>query len=278
MQGRLTPRSTPRLQTFPGSGWPREFTEAALLGFEFVEWLAGSRDERNALFTLSGRREIRAVASRTGVAVGSVCAAGLIARPLAGVPIDASREATIWLRRTIEVAAAVGATRVVVPWIEESALRTSALEDEAVANLSRCVDTAERHGVTLALEMDVAGPEYARIVRRLDHPRVRACYDMGNSTAAGHDIVADVRHVLPVLDEIHVKDRHVGGESRPLGRGDADFRGFFGALAEAGFDGDLVLEHWFDEPIQDASRSLAFVRQWIDAPAGRPSDREHRAS
>src|SRR6478736_2309064 len=95
---------------------------------------------------------------------------------------------------------------------------------------------------------------------------VRAYYDTGNSTAQGLDIALDILPLLPVLEAVHLKDRLVGGTSQPFGRGDANFNGFFGVLAKAGYGGDFLTQHYFDaEPETSAAHSLGYVRGQLRA-------------
>ena len=65
----------------------------------------------------------------------------------------------------------------------------------------------------------------------------------------------------PGRGAVHLEDRSIGGPSCLLGQGEADFSGFFRALARVGRDGDFVLQTWFgDDPVRDAFRHLNFVR------------------
>ena len=114
--------------------------------------------------------------------------------------------------------------------------------------------------------MEIPGEQYAAVIRGVGHPRVRAYYDCGNSTAQGFDIAQDVVPLLPLLEAVHLKDRVVNGTSQPFGRGAANFAGFFAVLAEAGYKGDFLTQHYFDaEPELSAAHSLGFVRDQLRA-------------
>jgi len=254
MQGRLTRRPPDRLQVFP-SDWPRELETAASLGFEFMEWLLlPPADGENPLDSDRGRREIRRLSTQAALPIASVCAVRYMDEPLAGLPA------------AVAAAADIGAGRVLVPLLERSRIDTKEREDAVLAGLSACLDECERAGVTLTLELDLPGDACARLVRRCDHPRVRVCYDVGNATALGWDVARDVEPVLPLLAEVHVKDRRVGGPSVPLGSGDARFAAFFEALRRVGYAGDVVLEHFFEsDPVGEAAHARDFVRRHLSA-------------
>jgi hexulose-6-phosphate isomerase len=263
MQGRLSPRLPDRLQAFPESSWAHEFELAASLEFDFIEWLLS--EEANPLTSEAGRREIVATSRATGVPVRSVCAPLFLKMPLVGGSAQTRAAAVSRLRAAIAQAAAVGAGRLVLPLLEEAHVRRPELEDQAVAGIDACLDAVERHGVRLALELDLAGPACSRVLRRVGHPGVVSCYDVGNATAEGHDAAIDVLPVLDALGAVHVKDRLRGAASVRLGTGDTNFAGFFAVLRDARYGGDLTLEHWFDDPVADAREAHAFVSRGLAA-------------
>jgi L-ribulose-5-phosphate 3-epimerase len=267
IQGRLSPRPPGKLQEFPWQSYAAEFSAAARLGFHSIEWIfEAARFEENPLWTEAGRDEISSLIEQSGVRVQSVCADYFMVHKLAGEgPGQLARNLDV-LTELIVAAHAVGADRILIPLLETSAVDTPELKREVVSSLRAAAPVAERYGVTLGLEMEIPGPEYARLVHSVGSSRVRAYYDTGNCTAAGVDIAQDILPLLPLLHAVHVKDRVRGGTSKPLGTGDSNFAGFFPALIRAGFRGDFVLQHYFDgQPEQEAERALSFVRQLIES-------------
>jgi L-ribulose-5-phosphate 3-epimerase len=267
IQGRLSPRPAGKLQEFPWQSYAAEFASAARLGFHSIEWIfEAARFEDNPIWTEPGRDEIAALVEQSGVRVQSVCADYFMVHKLAGErPGDVARNLDV-LTELIVAAHAIGADRILLPLLETSAVDSPELQLEVVASLRAAAPVAERYGVTLGLEMELPGPEYARLIRSVGSARVRAYYDTGNCTAAGVDIAQDIVPLLPLLHAVHVKDRVKGGSSKPLGTGDTNFAGFFPELLRAGFRGDFVLQHYFDQqPELEAEQALSFVRQLIEA-------------
>jgi L-ribulose-5-phosphate 3-epimerase len=267
MQGRLSPRPEAKLQEFPWRSYRDEFARAARLGLHSIEWIfEASRFEENPLWTEAGREEIRELTAQSGVRVQSVCADYFMVHRLAGESSLSLSQNRDVLADLIVAANAVGADRILIPLLETSAVDTTELKREVVVSLRSAVEIAERYGVTLGLEMEIPGSEYAKLVQSVGSPRVRAYYDTGNSTAQGLDIAQDISAILPVLHAVHIKDRVRFGGSKPLGTGDANFQGFFPALLRAGFRGDFVLQHYFEaQPELEAERSLSFVQQLIES-------------
>ncbi len=266
MQGRLSPRPAGKLQEFPWHGYREEFSKAARLGVHSIEWIfEAPRFAENPLWTEAGREEIRELVAQSGVRVQSVCADYFMVHRLAGEGSLALAENRDVLADLIVAAHAVGADRILIPLLETSAVDTPELQREVVVSLKSAVPIAERYGVTLGLEMEIPGGEYLKVVQSVGSPRVRAYYDTGNSTAQGADIAQDILPLLPVLHAVHVKDRVRGGGSKPLGTGDTNFQAFFPALLRAGFRGDFVLQHYFDQqPELETERSLSFVQHLIE--------------
>lgn len=266
MQGRLSPRPADKLQEFPWHGYREEFDKAARLGVHSIEWIfEAPRFAENPLWTEAGREEIRELVAQSGVRVQSVCADYFMVHRLAGEGSLALAENRDVLADLIVAAHAVGADRILIPLLETSAVDTPELQREVVVSLKSAVPIAERYGVTLGLEMEIPGGEYLKLVQSVGSPRVRAYYDTGNSTAQGADIAQDILPLLPVLHAVHVKDRVRGGGSKPLGTGDTNFQAFFPALLRAGFRGDFVLQHYFDQqPELETERSLSFVQHLIE--------------
>jgi hexulose-6-phosphate isomerase len=267
MQGRLSPRPAGKLQEFPWQSYRDEFEKAARLGLHSIEWIfEAPRFEENPLWTEAGREEIRELVAASGVRVQSVCADYFMQHKLAGENARALSQNRDVLADLIVAAHAVGADRILIPLLETSALDTQELKREAVISLRSAAPIAERYGVTLGLEMEIPGAEYAQLVQSVGSPRVRAYYDTGNSTAQGADIALDIVPILPVLHAVHIKDRVKGGGSKPLGTGDTNFQGFFPTLLRAGFRGDFVLQHYFDQqPELETERSLSFVQQLLES-------------
>ncbi len=267
MQGRLSPRPAGKLQEFPWQSYADEFAKAARLGFHSIEWIfEAPRFEQNPLWTEAGREEIRELIETSGVRVQSVCADYFMVHRLAGEGALALSQNRDVLADLIVATNSIGADRILIPLLETSAVDTTELKREVAVSLKSVTELAERYGVTLGLEMEIPGTEYAQLVQSVGSARVRAYYDTGNSTAQGADIATDIVPILPLLHAVHIKDRVHGGGSKPLGTGDTNFQGFFPALLRAGFRGDFVLQHYFEhQPELEAERSLSFVQQLLES-------------
>jgi hexulose-6-phosphate isomerase len=267
MQGRLSPRPQNRLQAFPHQTWPEEFAQAKRLGFSYIEWIyEAERAQENPITSAAGRASIRACAEASGLPVGSVCADYFMIHRLAGGSAHSRSAHARALSELVRWTHELGATRILLPLLETSAVGTPELVREVTESIQSVCSSLDEYDVVLGLEMEIAGRDYAAVIRGIGHDKVRAYYDTGNSTAQGFDIAEDILPLLPMLEAVHLKDRVVNGTSRPFGLGAANFAKFFGVLAASGYRGDFLTQHYFDaEPELSAAHSLGFVRDQLRA-------------
>ncbi len=185
---------------------------------------------------------------------------------LSGGTEQARRENAAALSELVRWTRELGATRILLPLLETSAVDSPELKRQVTESIRSVCPALEAYDVVLGLEMEIPGTEYAALIQGVGHGQVRAYYDTGNSTAQGLNIESDIVPLLPVLEAVHLKDRVSFGTSRPFGKGDANFDGFFAVLARAGYAGDFLTQHFFDaEPEAAATHALSFVRQKLQA-------------
>jgi L-ribulose-5-phosphate 3-epimerase len=266
MQGRLSPRARGALQSFPQDTWREEFATASQCGLDCLEWLVTEDVDENPIWTEAGRAEIRARTLATGVRVTSLTAHYFVTRPFVGVGDADRRRRIAVLESLIRCSSAVGIDVIVVPLLEEGAIRSAADAAAASEAIGGASDLARACGVRLALEADAPLPMYRDLLDRMP-AGTGACYDVGNATARAYDVAADLRELGESLFSVHIKDRHRGGASVALGEGDTDFEAVFESLAAVRYTGSLILETPVgDDPALQAERHARFVRQRLAAP------------
>lgn len=263
MQGRLSPPTDGRIQSFPVETWTDEFVAAQVAGLACIEWIfeAGT-DRQNPLATDDGIAAILEAAERTDVDVVSLCADYYMQHRLveAGKPRHGRVEHLQWL---IGRAAAAGIRWIVLPFVDISSLNLP--EDEAAlrAVLEAALPAAERVGVELHLETDSSPPVLAELLDDFAHPLLRANYDTGNSVSLGHG--SEVAATLGSrIGSVHIKDRVVGGGTVALGEGGVDFAAVFRLLSESHYARPFVLQAARGAPGDEvalAVRNRCFVEE-----------------
>jgi len=120
--------------------------------------------------------------------------------------IDTSDTRIDNLHRMLLVASQVGAERLRVYTKYEASLAEQM--DWSVRDLIAIAPEAERLGITIVFENheDFQGAVISNILTKVNHPRIKALYDYGNSQMVGEDPMVALRAMQPHIDAVHVKD------------------------------------------------------------------------
>jgi L-ribulose-5-phosphate 3-epimerase len=121
---------------------------------------------------------------------------------------------------------------------------------------------AEDSGVVLAIENIPIGPlpkiaQVIEMVKRLDSPAVRICYDVANGHYIGEDPVEGLRAAAPWLEVVHLSDttRKAWKHDVP-GDGDIDFAPILAAIPEIRHARKPLIELCVANPDEGLRRSL----------------------
>ena len=272
MQGRLVPPVDGRIQAFPRENWAEEFPRAAAAGLGGIEWIFDCYGEDvNPIATSVGVAQIKELAAEHGVAVRSVCADYFMERPFVRAS-GAERAARLeTLTHLLEQCAALEARRVVLPFVDESSMRTPKEQAAAAEVLRRALPAAEHAGVKLHLETDLDPQGFRHFLSLVPHPIVKVNYDSGNSASLGYRPREEFAAYGERVGSVHIKDRIRGGSTVPLGTGDTDFEDLFAGLRGLRYSGDFVLQvarGTAGEEIEWARRNRAFVENHLGARGG----------
>ncbi|MHA3902462.1 sugar phosphate isomerase/epimerase family protein [Castellaniella sp. WN] len=243
MQGRLTAPESGRFQCFPREQWRKEILSTASVGLRGIEWIYDAYGEgANPLETLSGREELKTLLADNHVSVVSICADYFMDYPFLRCT-DAERAARLerlsWL---IGICSELGIRRIVLPFVDASAIRSSEERDQVVTCLKQVLPVAEQKNIELHLETDLAPAAFRDLLQAINHPLVKVNYDSGNSSSLGYAPEAEFDAYGHWVGSVHIKDRVLGGKTVPLGQGDADFTALRKALIKASYRGDFVLQ------------------------------------
>jgi hexulose-6-phosphate isomerase len=243
MQGRLVPPVDERIQAFPRENWDREFALAAKAGLACIEWVYDRYGEDiNPLATVDGINRIRELAGASGVDVRSVCADYFMERPLAKGSHRERRESLERLDWLLGQCGQLGVQRVVLPFVDQSAISSPMEEEGVIKALQSVLPTAERLGIELHLETSLGPDSFRALLARASHPLFKVNYDIGNSASLGYRPQEEFAAYGERLGSVHIKDRLLGGTTVPLGTGSADFGAVFGGLRQLRYAGDFILQ------------------------------------
>jgi len=243
MQGRLTPPKRHPIQEFP-EAWEQEFPAAGALGFDAIEFIFGGPQDTLPSHPLlePGLTAIRRQVERSGVEIVSICADHFMAEPLHRGDRTAREASRTLLEQLISQAGALGVTDIVLPCVDDAALRGIDDEDALLQALGAVEGVCERAEVRLALELDLPPQGVRRLLERADSPWIRVNFDAGNSAALGYDSTEEWETYGEHVSSVHIKDRRLHGGTVPLGTGAVQFDRFFTGARKAGYSGLLTIQ------------------------------------
>jgi len=131
MEGRLVPPEDGRFQCFPRKQWESEFSHAAEVPLDYIEWVYDLYGhDVNPLGSTGGIERLTKFTASTGVSIRSVCADYFMDKPLLRCGETELDERLQELQRVLHNSRAVGVNRVVIPFVDASAIRSN---DDLVA-------------------------------------------------------------------------------------------------------------------------------------------------
>lgn len=243
MQGRLVPPTDNRIQCFPRRNWADEFELGVNAGIDCIEWIYDFYGlDVNPLATDAGLAQMKALIRKTGVQVLSICADYFMERPLVRANAGELAERFAMLDWLLGRGHLLGVNRMVVPFVDASRIDTEAEFEGVIATLQRILPMAEKTGIEIHLETSLPPSRFASLLARLPHPLLKANYDSGNSSSLGYKPADEFAAYGKRVGSVHIKDRLLGGNTVPIGRGNTDFLALAKCLKMVGYSGDFIIQ------------------------------------
>ena len=266
MQGRLVPPEGGRFQSFPRAQWRSEFSHAAKVPVDYIEWIYDEYGEDvNPLATEGGLEALRKLCYDSGISLCSICADYFMDRPLIRCTAKELEERLGVLSLILTNGAKIGANRVVIPFVDASAIRDDHDSQAAVEALIAALPLAERTSVELHLETSLPPLEFARLLDRLPSQKIKVNYDSGNSASLGYRPADEFNAYGERIGSVHVKDRKLHGGTVSLGTGDTDFFAVFDGLRKLNYTGDFTLQVARGAPEAEvawAQQNIEFLQEY----------------
>jgi hexulose-6-phosphate isomerase len=262
----LGPPEDGRFQSFPRVGWRREFERAEQAGLDCIEWIYDRHGEdANPLATDQGIVEMKALSTRHGVGVVSLCADYFMDECFLRctlTELDLRLAKLDWLMGRCQ---RIGIKRIVLPFVDQSKIESDEELVTAAGVLRRALRAAERTQVELHLETAREPTRFAKLLELLAHRLVKVNYDSGNSASLGYDPREEFAAYGNCVGSVHIKDRIRGGGTVALGSGHTDFKGLFSSLRRVSYAGDFILQAARANPdeVALARQNRAFVERWL---------------
>jgi len=258
-------------------GWPERFRAAREAGYDFLEISVDETPERMARldWTLAERLAFFKASREAGVPVPSMCLSGHRRIPFGSADAAVRAQAAEFMHKAIAFAGDTGIRVIQLAgydvYYEPS---TAASRARYVEGMQRALEVAARHQVMLALEiMDTpflnSMTKYLALKKQLPSPWFCVYPDLGNLTAWGNDVAAELSAGIHDIVGVHVKEsRPVGpgfaGAFRdvPFGEGSVDFVDCFKTLHGLRYAGPFLVEMW-TEKAADPLLEIRRAREWV---------------
>lgn len=258
-------------------GWPERFEAARAAGYDFVEISVDETAERMARldWTWPERLAFFKAAREAGVAVPSMCLSGHRKIPFGSADAAVRAQAAEFMDKAIRFASDTGIRVIQLAGYDVYYEPTTAdSRARYLEGMQRALEVAAQHQVMLALEiMDTTFlnsiTKYLALKKQLPSPWFGVYPDLGNLTAWGNDVAAELTAGIHHIVGVHVKEsKPVGpgfaGAFRdvPFGEGTVDFVDCFSTLHGLGYAGPFLVEMW-TEKAADPLLEIREARSWV---------------
>ncbi len=234
------------------------FQKAKEIGFDGVEVCMGVNYREHLLWQDGGINKVNSLAEAADVEIPSLSPGGFTAYSFMH-PTDSTRsEGIAKLQYLAETAPQLGAKVILVPFFGNGTIEDDHIDaPRFIDGLKAAAETAEKYGISLAIESTLSAEQHQRIIDNVGSSAVGVYYDMGNATGFGYDSPAEIRSLGSAISQMHIKDT----SGNHAGEGDVDFPAVFDATHAIGYDSWFVLETpGKEDPVASAAKNLNFVK------------------
>jgi hexulose-6-phosphate isomerase len=270
MQGRLSPPEDGRFQSFPRHSWRQELSRARAAGLSYIEWIYDEYGEStNPIASEEAIVELNALKQECGVQTPAICGDWLMDYPLIRCSDEQRAQRERVLHDLLRWGRKIGASRLVLPFVDASSIRTEEEKTAVLGILKRALPLSEEVGVEMHLEADFNPTDFASFLARIPQTSVKVNYDTGNSSGLGYIASEEFAAYGNRIGSIHIKDRLrlPDGKvaTKPLGEGSADFDDVFKSIRKIGYSGGFTLQvarGKDGDVVNWIKQQLAFLRRY----------------
>ena len=243
MQGRLSEMIDNKIQAFPWEEWQIEFKRANQLGIRNMEWtLDIDRIYENPLMTFEGREVIRSLSKKYSLSIPSITGDCFMQSPFWKSTGESRMSLQKVFNDVVSSASELDIKYIVVPIVDNGKIsceeELDCLRSYLISQKEFLVDS----NVFILFESDYSPAMLRDFIDSFSSSCFGINYDIGNSASLGYDTEEEIFCYGERILNVHIKDRLLGGETVPLGSGNADFSRTYRALAKSQFSGSFILQ------------------------------------
>ena len=226
MQGRLVEPVSKHIQQFPERDWVLEFSRLGELNLNHVEWLVTKE------YFLSNPL-MDTHCDLQSYSISSICADNLV-----DTQIDSE---TFLLENLVPICQAALRNKIdniTIPLLEDSNLN----DDQKRKNFIVAISKIAKHFPTLnfTFEAELEPSKLLEILNESENFYVT--YDTGNVTSCGFDHFEYINFFSSKINNVHLKDRTVDGQTVQPNTGDTNFKKIFTTLKKIKYNGYYTIQ------------------------------------
>lgn len=220
MQGRLLPPVNGHIQEFPHKEWGKELYLIDSLGLHGIEWLITEKSfPNNPILTNEFQYD----------KIISVCLDVLVTKHI---------HDSDFLEKVLSKILSFNIKTVTVPILEDSNMSNDGDRLRFIHSMCNIAD--KNPSVIFSFESELNINKLSEIVNERDSFKVT--YDTGNITSCRIDHSQFVSTFKDKINNVHLKDRTINGQTVCPTHGDTDFELIFRLLKEVNYDGTFILQ------------------------------------
>lgn len=265
-------------KALPGNlSWPERLAVAKALGFDYVEMSVDEQDFRLARldWTKEQRLEVVKACLDTGITIPSMCLSGHRRFPFGSQDPKIQEQAYSIMEKAFQLAIDLGIRNIQLAgydvYYEEQTEQTIA---DFVKGMQWTAAQAAKHQVMVSVEiMDTkfmsSISRWLELNKQVDNPWFAVYPDVGNLSAWGNDVPAELEKGIHKITAIHLKDTYAvtetcKGQFRdvPFGDGCVDFVQVFRTLEKLNYRGSFLIEMWTEKSSQPLTE-IANAKAWL---------------
>ena len=241
MQGRLSPLTYGRIQSFPTYYWKEEMYLASRNNFHKMEWTVDTPTlVDNPILTFNGAKTVSEKSQDLGIKISSLTCDFFMENPPWKKSQLSIKSLTNYINRIFQSAEFLGPLIIVLPILENSSLTK-------IDDFNIVIDTLEKariddFPISIAIESDLNPSQLIKLIKNLPHDKYGINLDTGNSAAFGFDPTMELETISSRILNVHLKDREFGGGSVRFGMGSTKLREYIVGLKNIGYTKNLILQ------------------------------------
>jgi L-ribulose-5-phosphate 3-epimerase len=250
---------------------------AKRLGFDFMELSLDESDERleRLFYHRDQVGQMRQEIWKSGVLLLSMCFSGHRRYPLGSKDKQVRKKSLELMERAISLACDLGIRVIQLAGYDEYYQRgDSQTRRLYMEGMWEALQMAERYQVMLAVEiMDTTFmnsiSKYLELKEQLPSPWFTVYPDIGNLTAWGNDVPAELKKGMGEIVAVHIKETlpvtpQSPGHFKevPFGEGTVDFVECLHTLQQLGYGGPYLIEMWTGKS-QNAEEEIRAARRFV---------------